>query len=48
MKMVIRIKRDFLVVFLGLLLTGLSGCASLHDGEGVEHEPGESEIKHRH
>ncbi len=48
MKMTIRIKRDLCVAFLSLLLAGLSGCASLHDGEGIEHEPGKSEIIHRH
>lgn len=46
--MTIKIKRNLLVAFLSLLLAGLSGCASLHDSEGIEHEPGESEIKHRH
>mgnify|MGYP003151386238 CR=1 FL=1 len=48
LKMMIRAKRNLFVALLSLLLVGLSGCASLHDGEGIEHEPGESEIKHKH
>ena len=38
----------WLVAGFGLLLLSLSGCSSLHDGKGFEHEPGEAEIKHRH
>lgn len=38
----------WLVVGFGLLLLSLSSCASLHDGKGFEHKPGESEIKHKH
>ncbi len=48
MNMTTKIKRDFLMAFLSLIIVGLSGCASLHDGEGLEHEPGESKIKHKH
>ena len=49
MKMMITIKRGSILVFLSLLLVGLSGCASLPDGGGgVEHERGESEKRHKH
>lgn len=33
---------------LALALLALSGCASLHDGKGFEHQPGEPSIEHRH
>lgn len=38
----------FLWGMLMLALLTLSGCASLHDGKGFEHEPGNSSIEHRH
>tara|TARA_R110002167_G_scaffold103839_2_gene268251 strand:- start:374 stop:583 length:210 start_codon:yes stop_codon:yes gene_type:complete len=43
-----KLRRGLLAACLSLLLMGLSGCAFLHDGEGYEHKPGETEIKHKH
>ena len=46
--MTIKIKRNLIVTVLSMLIVSLSGCGNFHDGKGMEHEPGESEIKHRH
>jgi hypothetical protein len=37
-------------MLMGLILASLTlgACSILHDGEGFEHEPGETGIKHKH